>query len=163
MLPPIEWSIYRARLRDEMAAGWIPAKQYLALVALADLVAAGDDSPTVAKIAVWSGVNPRTVRRARATAEERGLLGVQPQFEPAPEGSGRRRWQTANRYSLTAPDEPVRAKLRKSRGGQRVRPSRGRKEERRLPRVDLEAVACFMNERLALRWAARRSEPTGRG
>ena len=161
MLPPIEWSTYRARLRDEMAAGWIPAKQYLALVALADLVVSGDDSPTVAKIAAWSGVNPRTVRRARATAEERGLLDVQPQFEPAPEGSGRRRWQTANRYSLTTPNEPVRPKLRKSRGGQRVRPSKGRKEERMLDKVDLVAVAGFMTERLSRRWATRRSEPIG--
>ena len=157
MLPPIEWSDFRCRVRDEHAAGWLTHAQAAVLVAIADLAAAGDDSPTVAAIAVWARCSTRTVRRARAVAEARGLLVVKAQHEPAPEGSGRRRWQTSNRYGLRVPDKPVTLRVRIRRGGHSGR-ARGRRKEERgstRPGVDLLALRrAVMLDRMARRPAA---------
>jgi hypothetical protein len=168
MLEPIEWTTFRRRVRDEHAAGWLTRAHRDVLVAVADLVASGQDQPTVACIATWACCSTRTVRRARAVAEERGLLGVREQYEPAPEGSGRRRWQTANRYELRAPEGTVRPKPQKPRGGQRGPASRVRKEERRHPRVDADLLAArraVMEKRLtqAANRAAGKCGVGGRG
>lgn len=160
MLPPIEWSDFRRRVRDEHAAGWLTHAQHAVLVAIADLAAAGDDTPTVAVIGLWARCSPRTVRRARAVAEARGLLEVEEQHEPAPEGSGRRQWQTANRYALRVPDGPVTLRVRIRRGGQIGRGSGRKKEERGFPRpqVDLLAARRAVMEG---RMRAARDQPWG--
>jgi hypothetical protein len=117
-LPSQEWSAYRRRILDERNAGWITPKHWQVLCAIADLNEAGDWEPTVAKIAVNSGVDPRTVRRARLRAQGRGLLMVQAQFEIV---DGRRQ-QRANHYEIRLPTAPCQPKLRISRGGQPDRP-----------------------------------------
>jgi hypothetical protein len=159
LLPPIEWTEYRRRIRDEHAAGWLTRAHHDVLVAIADLVAAGQDQPTVAAIALWARCSDRTVRLARSAAEARGLLVVEEQHEPAPEGAGRKRWQVANRYALAVPSEPVRPKPRQPRGGQRGRPSREGKKERRPTWVDVDLLAvrrAVMNERLMGLYGSKR-------
>ena len=125
-LPPEDWSAYRNRLRDEYAAGWLTAAHYLVLVAIANLNAAGCWTPTVAKIALDAGCDQRTVRRARARAQGRGLLLVQPQYITV---DGRQQ-QRANRYELALPTAPVTLKPKTPRGGQTDRPI-GKQEERK--------------------------------
>jgi len=123
-LPPPEWTAHYRRLDEERRAGWISGGECRALEALARIVASGEDDPTNADIAVLAGVSARTVRRARAKGEARGLLFVAAQFVLV---DGRRQ-QRANRYVLKVPAGPLFPKPR--RGGQAGRPSRvERKQE----------------------------------
>lgn len=127
MLPSEEWTRYRSRLRDEHAAGWLTHAYLLVLIALANLVAAGCDEPSVAMIAIQAAVSVRTVRRARACAQERGLLAVQPRFAATDD----RHRQRPNHYALTLPAAPVLPRSR-IKGGQTVRPIRRQEERKRL-------------------------------
>lgn len=126
-LPTELWSAFCHRIRDEYHAGWLPAKHMLVGLAIANLNMAGDWTPTARKIAVDAGCSDRTVRRARANLEGRGLLAVRARFEIV---DGRPQ-QRANEYGLTVPEGPVVPKPRPVRGGQSDRPSQGskRKEE----------------------------------
>ncbi len=154
-LPPEAWSAYRARLRDEHNAGWLPAKHYLVLVTIADLNIAGDHEPTVAKIAVNAGCDPSTVRRARARAQGRGLLRVHPQFDLVEIDKKPRRRQIANHYELVLPTAPVIPKPKKPRtseGRQTARPIRLSLLSKKLPKeIDLLAarVQAFQAQQLA--------------
>lgn len=143
-LPPAEWTAYRARLRDERAAGWLTAAQLDVLEAIANLNAAGDWEPTVAKIAVYACVSVRTVQRARAVAQERGLLIVERRHDG--------RWQTANRYGLALPTAPVTLKPAKPKGCQSGRARDKKKEEKRLTRVVVasESLAAIARRRMAV-------------
>jgi hypothetical protein len=128
VLPSEEWTRYRSRLRDEHAAGWLTHAYLLVLIALANLVAAGCDEPSVAMIAIQAAVSVRTVRRARACAQGRGLLAVQPRFAATDD----RHRQRPNHYALTLPAAPVLPKPRRIKGGQTVRPIRRQEERKRL-------------------------------
>lgn len=133
-LPPEEWCAYRARLRDLRNAGWLTANRRDVLAAIADLTLAGDDMPTTAKIAVYAGTSPRTVRRGLADAKSLGLLVVETQFHMI---AGKRQ-QGANRYVLVLPSAPVVPKPRISRGGQSGRP-RGLSVERKRLRTGVSS------------------------
>jgi hypothetical protein len=155
-LPETSWLEYRARLKTEYAAGWLPAKHYLVLVAIADLNAAGDWEPTAAKIALNAGCDSRTVRRARRRAEGRGLLAVQAQFTMI---DGRPQ-QRANRYELVLPTTPCQPKLRTFRGGQTGRPSEVVSLRKRLTRdvvVD-NSGRNLLSERAAAFHAQQRAQ-----
>jgi hypothetical protein len=143
-LPDERWTAYRARIRDEHAAGWLTRTHRDVLIAIANLNAAGEWEPTVAKIALDAACDPRTVRRARERAVERGLLAVQAQFE--------RGWQRTNRYELSLPTTPCQPKPKTSKGGRRDRPIRQKIERKQLNKgVDLLAarVEAFRAQQIA--------------
>ena len=151
MLPHQDWSHYRARIRDEHAAGWLTRAERDVMIVIANRHATGDTEPTCRAIASDAGCDPRTVRRATAKARGRGLLMVEAQFEPL---DGQRR-QRANRYEIKLPAEPVMPKPRPSRGGQRVQPIGlvRKKEAYQGVRIDLlaarrEAVEAALMARL---------------
>jgi hypothetical protein len=125
VLPTENWSAFCHRIKDEYRAGWLPAKHRDVALAIANLNMAGDWTPTTRKIAVEAACSSRTVRRARATLEGRGLLAVRARFEIV---DGRAQ-QRANEYGLVVPTEPVMPKPRIIRGGQTGRPIQGSKKK----------------------------------
>ena len=161
-LPTWEWSAFNRRIGDEFGAGWLTRAAKDVALAIARLNFVGETTPTVARIALEAVCSARTVRRARATLQARGILGVTSTYEIVDD----RAQQRANRYSLAVPDEPVTPKPRLCRGGPRVRPSEGRKKERGLGRWLDEAnrgqgdllvpARALMDARLAAKWASRR-------
>jgi DNA-binding transcriptional MocR family regulator len=127
-LPTPLWSEVYRRIQAEYHAGWLPAKHRDVGLAIAHLNAAGDWTPTTRKIGIEAGCSERTVRRARATLEARGLLAVRARFEIV---DGRAQ-QRSNEYNLTLPDAPLLPKPRQIRGGQTGRPNQGSKQKRLL-------------------------------
>jgi hypothetical protein len=149
-LPTSEWTLYRARIRDEYVAGWLTRADRDVLIAIANLHFAGNLEPTNAQIALEAACDARSVRRAKAKAREQGLLGSHTQFDLV--ANGRRR-QRANRYELLLPTECVRVKPPKV-GGQRVRPiiKRIRQEAYEGVRIDLLAARrAVMQARMVMR------------
>jgi hypothetical protein len=158
VLPTLAWSAFCRRIRDEYHAGWLPAKHRDVAIAIANLNAAGDWTPTARKIAVEAGCSERTVRRARATLEGRGLLAVRARYELV---DGRAR-QRANEYGLIVPDAPVVPKPRRSQGGQSGGPIPGSKKKRLLKgwldepnRVGVDLLAA-RRAAVEAQWANRR-------
>lgn len=152
-LPDAAWTAFCQRIRDEHAAGWLTRAYRDVALAIARHNAAGDWNPTVARIALDAVCTDRTVRRARACLEARGLLAVKARFEIV---DGRAQ-QRSNAYGLVVPDAPVVPKPRIPRGGQRVRPIQGRKEKMLMNRWPAQA------DRVALAaLAARRAVIEGR-
>jgi hypothetical protein len=152
-LPTEFWTGHCRRLDEERAAGWLTATCHDVGLAIANLAAAGDTTPTVARIAVTARCSTRQVRRARAALKARGLLEVAPQFEFV---DGRRQ-QRASENRLLVPATPVTLKPRVPRGGQTGRPSKKevyRKEEYS-PWVARAALADVARRRMVALGLAR--------
>jgi hypothetical protein len=151
-LPTQDFTAVCGRIRDEHTAGWLTRAGRDVLLAIARLDMAGEPTPTVARIAIEANCSGRTVRRTRAVAEERGLLGVGIRFDII-DGRPQRR---ANRYDLAVPAAPVVPKPRKSRGGQSGRPiqKKKEKEEKKLLRKWLDEGNRVGPAALAARRAA---------
>jgi hypothetical protein len=147
-LPTNEWSDYRNRIRDEYVAGWLTRTDRDVLIAIANLNLAGNVEPTNAQIALEATCDARSVRRTKAKAREKGLLGSQAQFDPVADG---RRRQRANRYELLIPAESVRPKPPRV-GGQRVRPIGKKIKKEAYKEVGIDLLAArrvVMQARLA--------------
>lgn len=103
-----DYAAYDRRLITERNAGWLTPAFYVVLDTIARLHRAGKTSPTNAHIVVESGASLATVKRAKRTGRERGLLDVAPNFEMI----GNLRRQQANTYALRTPTGPVSVKPR---------------------------------------------------
>jgi hypothetical protein len=102
LVEPLIYIVWKLRIDDEHAGGWLPHGEYLAAQALLRLIRQGVTTPTVARIAKEAAVSDSTVRRMiRRLCWQRNLLKTEPTwtFE---DGAWRQR---ANRYILLEPPE----------------------------------------------------------